>query len=100
MGAVAALAGQPGQSVRGLLLDGMASDYRQWEDERVSTDGLFWQYDVRDAMEESISGSRTNKNLRPTINGYMYGNARAIADIARLAGNKISRMNSMQRLLS
>ena len=39
-------------------------------------------------MEESISGSRTNKNLRPTINSYMFANARAIADIARLAGNK------------
>jgi hypothetical protein len=37
-------------------------------------------------MEESISGSRTNKNLRPTINSYMYGNAVAIANIARLAG--------------
>ena len=41
--------------------------------------GLFWQYDVRDGMEESISGSRTNKNLRPTINSYMFANARAIA---------------------
>jgi len=39
------------------------------------TNGLFWQYDVRDGMEESISGSRTNKNLRPTINSYMFGNA-------------------------
>jgi hypothetical protein len=37
-------------------------------------------------MEESISGSRTNKNVRPTINSYMFANARAIADIARLAG--------------
>jgi hypothetical protein len=69
-------------------LDNLANDYRQWEDERLSTNGLFWQYDVRDAMEESISGSRTNKNLRPSINGYMYGNARAIADIARLADNQ------------
>jgi hypothetical protein len=37
-------------------------------------------------MEESISGSRTKKNIRPTINSYMFGNARAIAAIARLAG--------------
>jgi hypothetical protein len=37
-------------------------------------------------MEESISGSRTNKNLRPTINSYMFGNAKAIASLARLAG--------------
>jgi hypothetical protein len=37
-------------------------------------------------MEESASGSRKNKNARPTINSYMYGNALAIAGIARLAG--------------
>lgn len=69
-------------------LGDLIRDYRQWEAEHLTAGGLFWQYDVRDAMEESISGSRTNKNLRPTINSYMYGNAKAIADIARLAGNK------------
>jgi hypothetical protein len=68
-------------------LSDLVRDYHQWEQERLSTNGLFWQYDVRDAMEESISGSRVNKNLRPTINSYMFGNARAIANIARLAGN-------------
>ena len=31
-------------------------------------------------MEESISGSRTAKNIRPTINSYMAANARAIAE--------------------
>jgi Mannosylglycerate hydrolase MGH1-like glycoside hydrolase domain/Glycosyl hydrolase family 65, C-terminal domain len=41
---------------------------------------------VRDGMEESISGSRHDRNARPTINSYMYGNARAIARIAGLAG--------------
>ena len=69
-------------------LDDLTRDYRQWEQEHLTTNGLFWQYDVRDAMEESISGSRTNKNLRPTINSYMFGNAQAIAKIARLAGNR------------
>jgi hypothetical protein len=70
------------------LLPDLTRDYQQWENERQTTNGLFWQYDVRDAMEESISGSRTNKNLRPTINSYMFGNAQAIAKIASLAGNK------------
>jgi hypothetical protein len=67
------------------LLPDLVADYRAWETERQLTNGLFWQYDVRDGMEESISGSRTAKNIRPTINSYMFANARAIAAIARLA---------------
>ncbi|HVU32422.1 MAG TPA: glycosyl hydrolase family 65 protein [Opitutaceae bacterium] len=69
-------------------LDDLIRDYRQWETERQLPGGLFWQYDVRDAMEESISGSRYLKNIRPPLNSYMYGNARAIAAIARLAGRE------------
>ena len=68
------------------LLDDLVADYERWEAERLGPDGLFWQFDVADGMEESISGSRTRKNFRPTINSYMAANARAIADIARLAG--------------
>src|SRR5439155_20032624 len=68
------------------LLDELIADYLQWEAERQLPGGLFWQFDVRDAMEESISGSRTKKNIRPTINSDMFGNAQAIAAIARLAG--------------
>ena len=67
------------------LLPDLVADYRAWEKERQSTNGLFWQYDVADGMEESISGSRTDKNLRPTINSYMFANARAIGEVARLA---------------
>lgn len=67
------------------LLDDLVTDYCVWEAERKLSNGLFWQFDVRDGMEESISGSRTNKNIRPTINSYMFGNAHAIAAIARLA---------------
>ena len=69
-------------------LGDLVADYKLWESERRTTNGLFWQFDVRDGMEESISGSRTNKNLRPTINSYMFANARAIAAISRLAGNQ------------
>lgn len=67
------------------LLPDLVADYRVWETERQLTNGLFWQFDVRDGMEESISGSRTTKNIRPTINSYMFANARAIAEIAILA---------------
>jgi hypothetical protein len=68
------------------LLNELVADYRTWEQERRLTNGLFWQFDVRDGMEESISGSRTVKNARPTINSYMFGNAHAISAIARLSG--------------
>jgi hypothetical protein len=68
------------------LLPGLVADYRAWESERLTASGLFWQRDVSDGMEDSISGGRRVRNLRPTINSYMYGNARAIAAIGRLAG--------------
>jgi hypothetical protein len=62
------------------------TDYRQWESERGLPDHMFWQFDVKDAMEESISGSRKEKNIRPTINSYMYGNAVALSKMAALVG--------------
>ncbi len=68
------------------LLDDLVADYRVWETERLGSDGLFWQFDVRDGMEESISGSRTAQQPRPTINSYMVANARAIAALAHRAG--------------
>lgn len=72
------------KSITGLL-DDLVADYRSWEQEKQLPNGLFWQYDVRDGMEESISGSRKLRQARPTINSYMYGNACAIRDIAKLA---------------
>jgi len=70
------------------LLDDLIADFRTWENERKLPDGLFWQHDVKDGMEESISGPRTAKQARPTINSHMFANARAIASIARLAGRE------------
>lgn len=70
------------------LLPDLVSEYKAWEAEKITKSGLFWQYDVRDGMEEQISGGRHVKNIRPTINSYMYGNAKAIAKIATLAGEK------------
>ena len=68
------------------LLPDFVCDYKKWEEERLLDNGLFWQHDVKDGMEESISGSRKAKNIRPTINSYMYANARAISEIAQMAG--------------
>lgn len=62
------------------------SNYQWWEKEKQVPSGLFWQFDVKDAMEESISGSRKEKNRRPTINSYMYGNAVAMSRMASLLG--------------
>jgi hypothetical protein len=67
-------------------LPSLLADYEAWERERLTDSGLFWQRDVSDGMESSISGGRQAKNIRPSINSYMFGNARAIAAIARLAG--------------
>ena len=67
------------------LLPDLVSDYDTWAAEKQLPGGLFWQFDVRDGMEESISGSRKHQNARPTINSYMYANALAIATIADMA---------------
>lgn len=68
------------------LLNELDQDYLEWTAEKKLDNGLYWQYDVRDGMEESISGSRHEKNARPTISSYMYGNAQAIAKIGAMAG--------------
>ena len=65
-------------------------DYKTWEHDRLLPNGLFWQSDVADGMEVSISGSRKVQNARPTINSYMYGNAVALAAIAGVKGNAAS----------
>lgn len=70
------------------LLDAFVRDYEAWVKERGLTSGLFWQYDVRDGMEESISGSRRAKNSRPPLNCYMYANTLAISKVARMAGKE------------
>ena len=67
-------------------LDALLADYAAWERERLTPSGLFWQRDVSDGMESSISGGRRVKNIRPSINSYMFGNAEAIARIAAMAG--------------
>ncbi len=59
------------------LLPAMIASYHAWESTQQDSNGLFWSIDTRDAMEKSISGD----GYRPTLNSYMYADARAIADI-------------------
>jgi hypothetical protein len=70
------------------MLPDLEADMANWETEKRLPNGLFWQYDVRDGMEETISGGRREKNMRPTINSYMYGNSKALSRMEALAGNK------------
>lgn len=69
------------------LLPDMKDEYKYWEDTHRLPSGLYWQSDVRDAMEESISGGRNKQYARPTISSYMYGNAQAIATTCRMAND-------------
>ena len=66
------------ETLPGKLLQPLTEFYEQREKTHLHGCGLFWSDDDRDAMEFSISG----KGLRPTLNSYMYANARAIAAIA------------------
>lgn len=69
------------------LLPDLMENHRAWEESRQDADGLFWQIDDRDGMEVSISGrGHGGRGKRPTINSYMFGDARAIAAIAERAG--------------
>lgn len=63
-------------------------NFAEWEKERLDSTGLFWQTDLRDGMECSISGRMAGdwRGYRPTINAYMYADAKSIAKMARLLG--------------
>lgn len=63
------------------LLPDLIENYSAWERTHLDENGLFWQIDDRDGMEDSIGGS----GYRPTINSYMYGDSMAIGRIAELA---------------
>ncbi|UJH67843.1 MGH1-like glycoside hydrolase domain-containing protein [Allomuricauda sp. SCSIO 65647] len=76
-------------------LDHLISNYQEWERERRDApDRLFWQNDNMDGMELSAGGRIINDGeekfsalaARPTINSYMYGDAKAIATMASRLG--------------
>ena len=64
----------------------LEEEYARWERTNRLANGLYWQGDVQDGMEESISGGRKKQYARPTINSYMYGNAKALAVMNRMTG--------------
>jgi hypothetical protein len=60
----------------------MVENHLGWERDHRHESGLFWSDDDRDGGEFSISGT----GLRPTLNSYLYGEARAIARVAAESG--------------
>ncbi|CAO1638130.1 unnamed protein product [Sympodiomycopsis kandeliae] len=75
-------------------LDSMINIYNQWNDHFNATTGLYWIEPLSDATEYTISsidasggrdGFGGGEAYRPSINSYMWANAKAIADIANLA---------------
>ena len=64
----------------------LEEEFDRWERTNRLPSGLYWQGDVQDGMEESISGGRKKQYARPTINSYMYGNAQALSWMNSLTG--------------
>lgn len=64
----------------------LEEEYARWERTNRLANGLYWQGDVQDGMEESISGGRKKQYARPTINSYMFGNAKALSFMNSLTG--------------
>jgi hypothetical protein len=68
------------------LMPRLEEEFARWERTNRLPSGLYWQGDVQDGMEESISGGRKKQYARPTINSYMFGNAKALAAMSRMTG--------------
>jgi len=74
------------------LLDDLIKNYQAWEKLRwVPEQQMFWQIGHDDGMEYNITSRQTQDivrgapGYRPTLNAYMYADALAIANIAKLA---------------
>lgn len=73
---------------RELLLDlypELVKNFVDLKARRATPSGLFWSKDgtwLGDGMEVGISG----RGIRPTINSYLYAQARALASIAEMRG--------------
>ncbi|KAL6887087.1 carbohydrate-binding module family 13 protein [Trichoderma evansii] len=74
-------------------LDNLVKQYRGWDNHFNSSLGLYWQVPVWDATECTAASYQTSDpyhggaGYRPTINGYQYGDARAISSLATLMGD-------------
>ena len=76
------------------LISKLVSYYEEWEKAHGLPCGAFWSIDNYDAMEFSISGTtpekRVRKGIRPTLNSYMCADAKALSELAAIAGDNES----------
>ena len=77
------------------LLPDLEMNYEGWLESHFTPGvGLFWQTGHDDGMEVNINSRQTRDTVRgapgyrPTLNSYLWADARAIARIARLAGRE------------
>lgn len=72
----------------------LIQQYDSWSNHLDSATGLYWQYPVWDAMEQSASALASSDHfsgvptLRPTINAYQYGAAEVISKLAAMTGQQ------------
>lgn len=89
-------------------LANLVAQYRGWDDHFSPDLGLYWQVPVWDATEYTAASYASpggdpyhgGAGFRPTINAYQYGDARAIAAIAGLAGAPALQRDYEQRAAS
>ncbi len=74
----------------------LINNYNEWEKIRKQKDKiLFSQFDDRDGMELTVSGRKLNdgteifgiESVRPTINSYMYADAKAISKFSYMSND-------------
>lgn len=76
------------------LLPELERQWQGWAPQFNEELGLYWQAPVWDAMEFTASSYQSDdpyhggEGYRPTLNAYQYGDAMAIAELARLTGDE------------
>lgn len=77
------------------LKDDLVANFAGWEKEHwIEKEGLFAWSGMHDGMETNINSRQTPQwfegasGYRPTLNSYMWADAKAISSIAALAGDK------------
>ena len=92
-----------------MQLDSMKQMYNEWSDHYDSSKNLYYIPAMPDATEYTIAsidasggtgGFDDGEAYRPTINSYMYANAKAIARVAIMKGDKSTAEEYWQKAAS